>query len=116
MNKYKPEGMLIATSRNQEYISTLEGLERALEKGVILESAAILCDHNFNLHVDLGAKVRAIIPKDEVQYVKKDEPLKDIAILTRVGKTVCFKVTGFEKTASGETVVMLSGVRLKESV
>ena len=108
MNKYMPEGMLIATSRNQEYISSLEGLERALEKGIILESAAILCDHNFNLHVDLGARFKAIIPKEEVQYVKKDEQLKDIAVLTRVGKTVCFKVTGFEHSASGEITVMLS--------
>ena len=108
MNKYQPEGMLIATNKNQEYISSLEGLEKALDKGIILESAAILCDHNFNLHVELGARIKAIIPRDEVQYVKKDEQLKDIAILTRVGKTVCFKVTGFEKSASGDITAILS--------
>lgn len=108
MNKYMPEGMLISTPKNHEYISTQEGLERALEKGVILEAGAVLCDHNFNLHVELGAKIRAIIPRDEVQYLKKDEHLKDIAILTRVGKTVCFKVTGFEKLPSGELIAILS--------
>ena len=108
MNQYKPEGMLISTHKNHEYISSIDGLEMALERGKILEGCVTLCDHNFNLHVDLGAKIRAIIPRDEVQYIKKDEHLKDIAILTRVGKTVCFKVTGFEKLSSGEIVAILS--------
>lgn len=108
MNKYMPEGALISTLKNREYTSSTEGLEAAHEKGVILEARVTLCDHNFNLHVDLGARIRAIIPRDEVQYVKEGEMLKDIAILTRVGKTVCFKVMGFEKSARGDTTVILS--------
>jgi len=108
MNNYKPEGALITTSRNYEYISSLDGLHKALERGIILEATAILCDHNFNLHIELGGRMRAIIPKDEVQYTEKGEAVKDIAILTRVGKTVCFKVKGFERLASGEEIVILS--------
>ena len=108
MNKYMPEGALISTVKNREYISSLEGLEAARERGVILEAGVILCDHNFNLHVDLSPRFRAIIPRDEVQYVKEGEEMKDIAVLTRVGKTVCFKVQGFEKSASGENLVILS--------
>ena len=108
MNKYIPEGALISTLKNQEYISSLEGLESAKERGVILEAEVILCDHNFNLHVDLSPKIRAIIPRDEVQFVKESEEIKDIAVLTRVGKAVCFKVKGFTKSASGETTVVLS--------
>lgn len=108
MNKYMPEGALISTLKNHEYISSIEGLETAKERGVILEAEVILCDHNFNLHVDISPKVRAIIPKDEVQYVKDGEEIKDIAVLTRVGKVVCFKVKGFTKSAGGETTVILS--------
>jgi small subunit ribosomal protein S1 len=108
MNKYMPEGALITTLRNHEYTSSIEGLESARERGVILEAEVILCDHSFNLHVDLSPRVRAIIPRDEVQYVRDGEEIKDIAVLTRVGKTVCFKVKGFEKSASGETVIILS--------
>lgn len=108
MNKYMPEGALISTVKNCEYISSKRGLEEAYERGVILEAEAILCDHNFNLHVDLGPKIRAIIPHSEVQYVKDDEEIKDIAVLTRVGKPVCFKVKGFEKSASGDEIIMLS--------
>ena len=68
MNKYAPEGNLISTFQNHDFISTYKGLERALENQVILEAPAILCDHNFNLHVSLGSKIRGIIPREEVQY------------------------------------------------
>ena len=106
MNKYKPEGMLIREYSNLEYISSKAGLERALEGGIILEAEAVLCDHNMNLHVSLGERVRGIIPRDEVEYNKNDIT-KDIAILTRVGKPVCFKVSGFRHDECG-TVAILS--------
>ena len=107
MNKYLPEGMLIKEFSNLEYISTKAGLERALEVGAILEAEAILCDHNMNLHVSLGERVRGIIPRDEVEY-SKNESTKDIAILTRVGKPVCFKVAGFRREEGGGVVALLS--------
>ncbi len=107
MNQYKPEGMLISSFQNHEYISSYKGLEKALEKQLILEAPVTLCDHNFNLHVALGGKIRGIIPRKEVQYSEKEE-VKDIAILTRVGKPVCFKVVGFEKDEYGEILPILS--------
>ena len=107
MNQYKPEGTLISTFQNHEYVSSQKGLERALERQAILEAPAILCDHNFNLHVSLGGKIKGIIPREEVQF-SKDEEIKDIAILTRVGKPVCFKVMGFERDSYGESVAILS--------
>lgn len=108
MNEYKPEGLLIKTTRNYEYISSKAGLERALERQIILEAPVVLCDHNFNLHVDLCADVKGMIPRDEVEYSPEGEQIKDIAILTRVGKTVCFKVSGFRTSASGELTAILS--------
>ncbi len=108
MNQYKPEGALIHTQKNYEYTSTYDGLERALCRGVILEGCATLCDHGFNLHIDLGSGVRAIMPRSEVQWCDEGESVKDIAILTRVGKPVCFKVLGFDRTATGESVAILS--------
>ena len=108
MNIYKPEGSLIATAKNYEYISSKEGLERALDGQVILEAPVIMCDHNFNLHVDLCGKVKGIISRDEVQLTADGEEVKDIAVLTSVGKTVCFKVKGFEIGASGEVIARLS--------
>jgi small subunit ribosomal protein S1 len=113
MNQYRPEGSLITGFQNHEYISTQKGLEKALEKQVILEAPVILCDHSFNLHVSLGSKIRGIIPREEVQYNPSEET-KDIAILTRVGKAVSFIVTGFEKDSSGETIAILSRRRAQK--
>ena len=107
MNHYVPEGNLISTFENHELISSYKGLERALEKQIILEAPAVLCDHNFNLHVALGSGIRGIIPKEEAVYSPREE-VKDIAILTRVGKPVCFMVTGFEKSPGGEVIAILS--------
>lgn len=108
MNEYKPEGLLIKTAKNYEYISSRGGLERALERQLILEAPVALCDHNFDLHVDLCPGVRGLMPRDEVEYSPEGETAKDIAILTRVGKTVCFKVIGFKSTPRGDTVAILS--------
>jgi len=110
MNHYVPEGNLISTYENHEYVSTYKGLEKALEKQIILEAPAVLCDHNFNLHISLAAGIRGIIPREEAVYSPKEE-VKDIAILTRVGKPICLMVTGFEKDVSGEPIAILSRKR-----
>lgn len=108
MNTYKPEGMLIGTLENHEYISSRAGLERALERQAILEAPVTLCDHDFNLHINLGRGMRAVMPREEVQFLADGTEVKDIAVLTRVGKPVCFKVTGFERGSAGETVAVVS--------
>ena len=108
MNKYMPEGMLISEKENYEYISSPEGLKRAQRDGIILEGVATLCDHSFNLHIELPCKMRAIIPRSEIAYSYTDEQIKDIAILTRVGKPVAFKVLGFEQDISGSYTAILS--------
>ena len=108
MNLYKPEGALLSTYQNHEFISSKEGLEKALECGKILEAPAVLADHTFNLHIELGNGIRAIIPRSEVQYTAPGEAVKDIAILTRVGKPVCFKVQGCKRSGAGESIAILS--------
>ena len=108
MNKYKPEGLLIKQVQNYDYVSSRVGLEKALERQIILEAPVTLCDHNFNLHVELGGGIRGLIPRDEVEYSQEGDGVKDIAILTRVGKPVCFKVCGFTLSSAGETVAILS--------
>ena len=95
-NLYKPEGMLISTSQNREFVAFGRmGLERAAERGAIVEATVLLCDSEMNLHVDICG-VKAIIPREEVCYCPGGEEVKDIAIITRVGKPVCFKVISVE--------------------
>lgn len=104
--KYKPEGTLIHTPENRSYTSTLAGLERAMMNGAILEETALLCDSEMNLHFDLGG-ITGILPRDECVYCRPGETKKDIAVITRVGKPVCFRVVGIEKE-SGVPVAYLS--------
>ncbi|MBR2650506.1 MAG: 30S ribosomal protein S1 [Clostridia bacterium] len=107
MNRYKPEGTRIGTPKNREYTASEEGLLQALASQVILESHAILCDSSFNLHISLGGGVIGIIPREECEFSRAGEETKDIAILTRVGKPVCFKVIGFREDR-GQKIAVLS--------
>ena len=106
INTYSPEGALIGSSLNREYISSLSGLERAMNEGRILEAPAILCDSAMRLHIDLYG-IRGIIDKRDALVCRRGEEIKDIALITRVGKPTCFKVIGFEQSG-GETVAILS--------
>ena len=107
---YLPEGQLLPTARNRELTGSLIGLEAAMETGAIIEGTAVLCDTNFNLHVEFPSlpNVRGIIPRDEVALCRDGEQPKDIAILTRVGKAVACKVTGIENSPLGGCTVLLS--------
>ena len=107
INTYKPEGMIMGSAQNRELLSMgRTGIERAMEKGMIMESTALLCDGEMNLHVDLRG-MTGIIPKSEVCLCRDGEEIKDIAVITRVGKPVCFKVTSIEEKG-GKPIAYLS--------
>lgn len=88
---YKPEGFSIGNTDNRECFYSQSALEKAAATGKILEAQAILCDSEMALTVDLGC-IKGKIPKEEVVYNISGEEVKDIAVITRVGKTVCFKI------------------------
>ena len=102
-NMYKPEGMN-GTRELPDF--SLAALERARETGKILEATANICTPDMALKVNLGT-ITGIIPKEEAALTSEGEKVKDIAVITRVGKPVCFKVTGFERSGSS-TVALLS--------
>ena len=106
-NRYLPEGNYVALPENREYLASQSGLERAMREGRILEATALMCDEDMNLTVDLRG-ARGIIPKEEIAYIQDGTPVKDIAVITRVGKPVCFKVMGFGRDGQGRTVAFLS--------
>ncbi|MBQ9747198.1 MAG: S1 RNA-binding domain-containing protein [Clostridia bacterium] len=103
---YKPEGWISTGNDAREYYYSQSTLEKAAATGRILEARVTLCDADFSLHVDLGT-MRGRIPRTEAVYNVSGEEVKDIAVITRVGKNVAFKVIGFE-TVDGETVAILS--------
>ena len=111
-NVYFPEGYLYDSDENKECISCLSGLEYAMSHGIILEATASKCDREHNLYVDFGF-CTGIIPREETLYNPAGDGIKDIAIITRVGKKVCFMVTDIQ-TSDGETRVVMSRSRAQK--
>ncbi len=106
---------------NQRLTGSLRGLETACELGKTIEGTCTLCDcQTMQLTVQFGMgkgkSIRGILPRDEVCYVPEgDSAVKDIAILTRVGKPIQCRVTGFAQDDNGETVVQLSRKRAQRA-
>lgn len=92
MNNYKPEGCIYATALNQQLISSPEGLSEALEKDIILEARVSVCDSSHNLIVELPYG-KAFIPRELGAIGISDGTTRDIALISRVNKIICFKVS-----------------------
>lgn len=103
---YYTEGKLIKSEQIEEYTKSTDGLRRAMKEGVILEGIAVRCDGNHTLDVSFGDFIGEM-PKEEVQLTENG-PVKDIAVITRVGKPVCFKIIAFEYEKGGKPKIILS--------
>lgn len=101
-----PEGCRIHTQANREACQSYATLERAMAEGTVLEGIATVCDHEFNLHVAVGA-YEGMIPKEEVVYQPDGTDVKDIAIISRVGKPVCFRIMGIMPDAAADQPKLL---------
>lgn len=102
--KFYPEGTNKDLSKKFE---TVEELKEAMVRGEIIESKVLLCDREHNLHVDLGA-VRGIIPRIEGAVGIEDNTVRDIALISKVNKSVCFTVLGFQRDIYGNSLAILS--------
>ena len=78
-----------------------------LRKGTIAEAVCTLCDSSHNLIVDLGF-TQGIIPRTEGAIGIEDGTTRDIALISRVNKPVCFTVKSIERNISGKPTVILS--------
>ncbi len=107
MSNYRPEGTLIDTLDNKNSMKTIFALKEAKESSKLLEARAVVCDSQHNLIVDLGC-IRGIIPRNECAIGISDGTTRDIAIISKVNKPVCFKITSFEKDENGAVTAILS--------
>ncbi len=106
MNIFLPEGFFLDSKENKHFMSE-SYLLTAKSLGSILEAKAILCDKDHNLIVDLNC-MEGFIPREETSIGIREGTTKDIAIISRVNKTVCFIVNSIEKTKNGKNVAILS--------
>ncbi len=102
MNRFYPEGRLIATEENTSVINDKEQMKLASVHKTVLEARALMCTPAHDLVLDIPF-ARAVIPRVEGALGIADGTARDIAMLSRVGKPVCFTVMSVDD--SGDTPV-----------
>lgn len=106
MKTYLPEGRLSENTRTRKPLTAAD-LQEAILRNEILEAPAYMCDDEHNLLVNI-AGVRGIIPRDEGAIGIKEGTVRDIALISRVGKAVCFTVKKLERDIQGNSYAVLS--------
>lgn len=110
MTEYLPEGKRILTARNAGFLSSPQNLREAMERGEILEARAVLCDSEHNLSVDLGC-MRGFVPREEGAVGIREGTVRDIAVISRVGRAISFMVNDIVTDAEGKEIAILSRAR-----
>ncbi len=105
-NRFPPEGRLLNTPENRAACADCGALRQAMESGAVLEGTALLCTPEHDLIVSLGP-YQGVIPREEAALGIAEGVTRDIAILSRVGKPVCFTITSLG-VSEGETRPVLS--------
>lgn len=113
MNQFFAEGVRLDSPDNLAAVRSAAGLARAMEEGTILAARAVLCDGEHNLHVELPC-MEGIIPYTEGAVGIAEQTTRDIALISRVSKPVCFIVTGFEQLPDGRRRAVLSRRRAQQ--
>ncbi len=88
---FAPEGSLLHAEENRQALFSPEAIERARGQGTFLEARAVLCDAGHNLTVDLNG-IRGFIPHDQTAAGIETGQTREIAVISKVGKPVCFQV------------------------
>ena len=104
---FMPEGCALQSIRNRKNTSSLLALQEAAAKQEIIEAVATSCDAAHNLCVDLGI-IKGIIPRLEGAVGIADGTVRDIALISRVGKSVSFVIDGFSNDSKGNRIAILS--------
>ena len=102
-SRFLPEGRLLYTSENQKACATRRALMRAMRSGQILEGRVLLCGAEHNLIVQVGPFTGSI-PREETALGIVEGTTREIAILSRVGKPVCFTIEAIEGPESSPSL------------
>lgn len=107
MKPYSPEGYTKGTNEKKTYKYTKAQLLQAVVSGEILEGLAYMCDSEHNLLVNLGC-MKGIIPRFEGALGISHGTTRDIALISRVGKPICFIVEEIKTDKNGTQYASLS--------
>ena len=107
MKKYYPEGIIFESKSNKRAMESIGNLRECFFAERILEGKVTMCDREHNLYVDLGV-IQGVIPREECAIGISDGSVRDIAIISRVNKPVCFKIIDFTDDEQGVRTAILS--------
>ena len=102
MLEYRAEGLCRSANHMRR-----EELNRCIATAEVLQSTALAFDTNRRLRFELGG-VRGYMPYEECVDTAPGEEVKDIAVLTRVGRPTCFVITGTCREEDGSEAFLLS--------
>ena len=114
MTEYLPEGGIINSAANKAALQNILSLQSAQQNGTILEAKAAVCTAGHDLLLDLG-DIKGVIPRTEGAIGIESGETRDIAIISRVNKPICFRVLGFEHDGSGRKRAICSRRAAQES-
>lgn len=113
MNLYMPEGRKINTNENRKWMVSPLALTEAKSKEIVLEATVLMCDSEHNLTVNLGC-MKGIIKRNDGALGIEEGRVRDIALISRVGKPVCFTVEQIKTDSSGKFYAELSRKKAQE--
>ncbi|MBQ6877940.1 MAG: 30S ribosomal protein S1 [Oscillospiraceae bacterium] len=113
MTEYLPEGYLIETQKNKSILENVEKLREAMKNKTILEARAVVCTSKHDLILEMGS-IRGIIPRNEGAIGIETGETRDIALISRVNKPVCFVITDFENDKNGRLTAICSRKAVQE--
>ena len=108
MQTFRTEGNYRDASR----LSIAE-LRAAAASGEILQATALAFDTRRQLRFDLGG-VRGVMPFAACAEGADTGAVRDIAVLTRVGRATCFVIESLDEDAEGRPLCRLSRARAQQ--
>lgn len=105
MTEYLPEGFLFGTAENDSCLRSFQALSDCIQTKKILEAPCLVCDSQHNLIVEMPG-MRGIIPREEGAVGIAEGTTKDIALISRVNKPVCFVVKELSRDEHGAFAIL----------
>ena len=102
MHAYRTEGSYRSAAR-----MTAAELRAAMANREILQSTALAFDTQRQLRFELGG-VKAVMPFVQCADGAENGTVRDIAVLTRVGRSTCFVIESLDTDETGQPVYRLS--------
>ena len=102
MQEFRTEGTYRSADR-----FTLEEIRAAIASREIVQSTALAFDTNRQLCFEIG-RCRAVMPFVECVDGAENGTVRDIAVLTRVGRPTCFIIQSLEEEGNGRPLLHLS--------